>query len=367
MGAVTLKSVERAAERLQAAGLGQTSWEAALDGLAAVTGSTGAQLIGLGSQATVPLNVMTGVPPETGRDFVAVGGGDPAVNSRVRIGARAAELEVLDETAFTTETDMRLNPDYAEWIRAWDMHHTCLTNLVKAPDRHAGLALLRSERQGNVDDEQKRAFAVLAAHARSAVRTQMALESQGAELLAGAMEAVRATAFFCDAAGRVQGMTLSAEAMLSAGDVLRLSDGGVLTTACERDRAGFEMALAAAVDGDAPAFAVAARRLDSDDKAFIEAAPLPPVCAPGFGARALVIVHGLEADETRMAVAAGSIYGLSAGEAAIAAQLAAGRSPAAIAHDRQVSLGTVRTQVRRIYEKVGVSSQLELAARLPRL
>ena len=44
-----------------------------------------------------------------------------------------------------------------------------------------------------------------------------------------------------------------------------------------------------------------------------------------------------------------------------------GRSPAAIAHERRVSLGTVRTQVRRIYEKIGVTSQLELAARLPKL
>src|SRR5690606_24043835 len=127
----------------------------ALDGLAAVTGSTGAQLIGLGSEATVPFNVMTGVPAETGEAFVAVGGGDPAVNSRVRVGMRAAELEVLDETAFTTAADMRLNPEYGEWVRTWDMHHTCLTNLVAEPDRHAGLALLRSERQGNVDETQK--------------------------------------------------------------------------------------------------------------------------------------------------------------------------------------------------------------------
>lgn len=366
MGGVTQKSVEETAELFQAAGLGQGSWEAALDGLAAVTGSTGAQLIGLGSEATVPFNVMTGVPVETGEAFVAVGGGDPAINSRVRIGARAAELEVLDETAFTTAADMRLNPEYAEWIRTWDMHHTCLTNLVKEPERHAGLALLRSERQGNVDDEQKRAFAALARHARAAVRTQMALEAQGAQLLAGAMEAVRATAFFCDEAGRVRGMTASAEALLSAGDVLRLAKG-VLTTACEADRRGLEVALAEALAGGAPAFTVAARRLQTDDRLFLEVAPLPSSSTQGFGPRALVIVHGPGVDEARVAVAAGSLYGLSASEAVIAAQLAAGRSPAAIAHERRVSLGTVRTQVRRIYDKVGVTTQLELAARLPRL
>lgn len=366
MGGVSQKSVEAAAELFQAAGLGQASWEAALDSLAAVTGSTGAQLIGLGSEATVPFNVMTGVPAETGEAFVAVGGGDPAINSRVRIGMRAAELEVLDETAFTTAADMRLHPEYGEWIRAWDMHHTCLTNLVAEPDRHAGLALLRGARQGNVDDEQKRAFAALAAHARAAVRTQMALEAQGAQLLAGAMEAVRATAFFCDEFGRVRGMTASAEALLVTGDVLRLNRG-VLTTACEADRRGLGRALAEALAGGAPAFAVAARRLRTDDRVFLEVAPLPSSSTPGFGPRALVIVHGPGVDEARVATAAGSLYGLSASEAAIAAQLAAGRSPAAIAHARRVSLGTVRTQVRRIYEKVGVGSQLELAARLPRL
>lgn len=366
MGGVTLESVEQAEERFRQAAIGQASWGAALDGLAAVTGSTGAQLIGLGSEATVPFNVMTGVPPETGPDFVAVGGGDPAVNSRVRIGMRAAELEVLDETAFTTAADMRLNPDYAEWIRRYDMHHTCLTNLVKEPDLNAGLALLRSERQGNVSDEQKRAFAALAAQARAAVRTQMALEAQGAQLLAGAMEAVRATCFFCDESGRVRGMTASAEALLSAGDVLRLHKGA-LTTVCEADRRGLETALAMAVAGSAPASAVAVRRLNGDDRVFIEASPLPASTTPGFGPRALLIVHGRGVDEARVAVAAGALYGLSTGEAAIAAQLAAGRSPAAIAHTRQVSLGTVRTQVRRIYEKVGVTSQLELAARLPRL
>ena len=366
MGRAIQESVEGAAELFRAAGLGHGSWEAALGLMAAITGSTGAQLIGLGSEATVPFNVMTGVPDETGEAFVAVGGGDPAINSRVRIGLQAAELEVLDETAFTTAADMRLNADYAGWIRTWDMHHVCLTNLVKEPDRHAGLALLRTEREGNVNDEQKRVFAFLARQARVAVRTQMALESQGAQLLSGAMEAVRATAFFCDDFGRVRGMTASAEALLSAGDVLRLRSG-VLTTVCEADRRGLEVALTEALTGRAPTFAVAARRLNTDDRLFIEVAPLPSASTPGFGPRALVIVHGPGMDEARVAAAAGSLYGLSAGEAAITAQLAKGRSPAAIAHERRVSLGTVRTQVRRIYEKVGVASQLELAARLPRL
>ena len=39
---------------------------------------------------------------------------------------------------------------------------------------------------------------------------------------------------------------------------------------------------------------------------------------------------------------------------------------AVIAHDRRVAVGTVRSQIRRILEKSGSSSQLEFAARLHR-
>lgn len=91
--------------------------------------------------------------------------------------------------------------------------------------------------------------------------------------------------------------------------------------------------MAEALAGGAPVFAVAARRLHGDDRVFIEVAPLPSSITPGFGPRALVIVHGPRVDQARMA-AAGSLYGLSASEASIAAQLAVGHSPAAVAHER---------------------------------
>ena len=51
-------------------------------------------------------------------------------------------------------------------------------------------------------------------------------------------------------------------------------------------------------------------------------------------------------------------------EAAIAGKLAAGHSPLAIASEAQVSLSTVRVQLRSIFAKAGVGSQLELVARL---
>src|SRR4051812_22574003 len=106
-----------AIERFQAAGLGEGSWLDALEGLAVLTGSVGGELIGLGSEAAVPFNWMTGIDPDAPAEFVAAGGGDPRVNSRVRIGGRAPELTVLDESAFTSVEDARRFPAYGEWIR----------------------------------------------------------------------------------------------------------------------------------------------------------------------------------------------------------------------------------------------------------
>ena len=358
--------MDEAVALLEGAGVGQAGWEAALDSVARVTGSMGAQLIGLGRDALIPFNLMTGVPPEAVADFEAAGGGDPRVNSRVRVGSRSDELVVLDEAAFTTEADMRRHPDYANWIHTYDMHHTCLTTLVKGPDSLVGLALLRGRRHGHIDDEAKRAFARLAGRARSAVRTQIALQDQSMLLAAGMMEAMGATVFICDDHGRVRAMTPSAEALLAAGDFLRLRSG-TLTAAREADQAGLGALIAAAAGKlETPRSLTAVRQSTGDDVLLLEAAPLPPGHGPRLGARVLVIALAPTSDEARLAEAARALYGLSAAESAVAAQLALGRNPAVIAHGRSVSIGTVRSQVRRILEKAGAASQLEFAALLAR-
>ena len=67
-----------------------------------------------------------------------------------------------------------------------------------------------------------------------------------------------------------------------------------------------------------------------------------------------------------MAGAAQALYGLSPSESLIAGLLATGRSVSAIAEQRRTSIGTVRSQVRRVFEKAGASSQIKLVASLAR-
>src|SRR5690606_7768458 len=60
-----------------------------------------------------------------------------------------------------------------------------------------------------------------------AVKAQIALEHKGAELLAGALEALSLTVFIFNAQGSVCAMTPSAELMLSEGRLLKLKSGSL--------------------------------------------------------------------------------------------------------------------------------------------
>lgn len=211
------------ADAFHAAALGAGSWLDALSGLAAATGSRSGELIGLGSGHTVPFNWVTDLGQDWEEEFVAIGGGDPAANPFVRAGAQATALKVLTSADFVTPKERRSNYFLADFARRHDMPYICLTPLIKESGMLVGLAVLRSARQGEIGARERAVFTSLAPHMRSAVKTQMALEHQGALLVAGAMEAHQ------HLGGRRHGLHCSQavadENRHGKGDVLRLKLG----------------------------------------------------------------------------------------------------------------------------------------------
>ena len=352
-------------EAFHAAAIGDLDWETPVRALADATGSLGGELIGLGRDCLVPFNLITGAAPEAAAEFLAAGGGNPAVNSRVRIGSQARELEVLDEAAFTTASDIRANPEYGEWIRRHQVEHVCLTPLVKEPHLLVGMAVMRGSRQGHIDAERKRVFAAIAPHVRRAVKTRMALQDQRLDSMMRGLTATRTAAFVCDPFGHVRAMTAPAEALARAGHALRLSHGR-LTPRHHRDAPRLSLLIGEAFRGGAGPMRPIALHDADGLPVLIEAAPIPRDGVLSFGDGVLVIVHQPSDDQARMAGAAQALYGLSPSESLIAGLLATGRSVSAIAEQRRTSIGTVRSQVRKVFEKAGVSSQVELVASLAR-
>lgn len=354
-------------ERFQLAALGEVQWLDAIAGLAAATGSRSGQMIGLGNAAAVPFNWMTEMPPEASEHFVAVGGGDPRINRRVGVGGSVPELHVVADADFPAYGRPDDPPELIGWFERFDIPHICLSPLLKEDGILVGLAVLRSEKNGHITAEQKRVFAHLAPHVRAAVRTQMALHTQGAAMITGAMEALSIAAFVCDMRGKVLACTPMAEQRLADGTHLKLQNRALFACNPADARVLAAAVFTAAFGGGAesPPGSIILRDAEGHDPVLVEVASLPlGRHAFGFDAAALVTVRPRRTADGRAELVARALYGLTATEAAIAADMVSGLAPQAIAQRRGAAVTTIRTHIRRIFEKAAVTSQLELVAEL---
>lgn len=360
------------ADAFHAAALGAGSWLDALAQLAKATGSRAGELIGLGSEHAVPFNWVTDLGPDWVEEFLAIDGGNPAVNPFVRAGVRARPLEVLASSDFVTPEERRRGYFLADFARRHDTSYICLSPLIKEHESVIGLAVIRSASEGEINAQQRAVFASLVPHVRTAVRTQMALEHQGAQLIAGALEALSLTAFVCDRAGAVKAMTPTAEALVSEGAALRLKNGQLRAANPADTRRltdGIDAAIGAIIRPDTPRGNAIVVRGTTGEPLTLTVVPLPRTeHAFGFNPRVLVVARAPKAqDAGRTRVLLQSAYGLTAAEAEVALRLGNGEHAEAIAGTRGVSVSTVRAQIRSIFAKLGVRRQSELVARIRHL
>jgi len=356
-------------DAFQTAGVTGDGWYAALDALARATGSRAGELIGLGSANTVPFNWVTDLGPEWVKDFIAVGGGDPAVNPFVRAGAPLPVLEVRSSEEFITAGERRSDRFLNEHVGRYDIPHVCLTPLVKDSGMLVGLAVMRSASQGEIPRAERDTFASIAPHVRAAVLTQMALEHQGAALVRSAMEALSLPVFVCDGKGRVRALTPAAEGLVTNGSGLRLAQGRLHGSTLAETKAlsdAIDRAVLGLTRPGAPlAQTVVVRAKDGSAPLALEVVALPRRAFEfGFGARVLVVAPRREAQGARRQVILRAGYGLTGAEADVALELGNGKTPERIAQERGVALGTVRAQIKAVYAKLHVNRQVELTAKL---
>ncbi|MDQ8027689.1 MAG: helix-turn-helix transcriptional regulator [Brevundimonas sp.] len=365
---MTEEDVVEVIERFRAAGFGEGSWTDALGGLADLTGSMGGELIGLGADAAVPFNWMTGLPQEAAAEFIAVGAGDPRVNSRVRVGLSAPELAILDEADFTSADDARRFPAYGEWLRRYDLAHGCLSPLLRQDGLLVGMAVMRTASQGGVTPEQKRAISLIAPHVRGAVRTQLAIGRQGWALANPMLEMMSQAAIICDAHGRLIACSAGAQSALVSQANLRILRGQVMAVR-ERDDRALRSAIArvAGATTSPPFSPVVLRDRDGHAPIVISLTAAPLIYRLRHGPSALLILPSAPDRDEKISSIARELFDLTRTEALIAARLAGGSGPQAVAESMNIAIGTVRTHIRRVFEKCEVRSLVELVALLNRL
>ena len=209
--------------------IGQRAWAEALAMLAAITRVKSGELIGFGE---APLQIITEVGEEELDQFRAARGHDPAVSSRVRVGMRAREMRVLDESDFTTAEDRRRDGAYGRVLDAIDIPFAHLAVLERTSESVLGLTLLSPARLGPMDADRRRVLEAALPHVRSTVRFQRAAEDRAMALTADGFERAGVAAFLLDRSLRLRACSAPADALLSRGDFrldagrLRLCNGG---------------------------------------------------------------------------------------------------------------------------------------------
>lgn len=358
-------------DMFSAAAMGAAKWPEALFGLAAATGSEGVQLVGFGPRSVENFMWVADPEDEWVHTIDDAGGSDAYFNPRLRAGLEAPVLALITDPDIISREERRRHPLYADFFDRYNRPYICATTLIRESNSHVGVAALRTSQQGEINDHQRAAFSSLAPHIRAALQTQKLLEGESAKLIAGTLEAVSITAFVCDRQGMVRAMTPTAEELIQDSSVLYLRHGQ-LAAASHTQSSRLAEAIGIVAGGLSKPGAPLPRTLALADAAgqslALSVLPLPHrAFTLGFEPRALVVVRGLRQDLAATLQILQTACGLTATEAQIVLQLADGRTPAAIAAGRAVSLHTVRTQIKSIYAKLQVRRQVELIARINQL
>jgi DNA-binding CsgD family transcriptional regulator len=363
-------------DAFNAAAVSGSDWQGPLEMLAAATGSRCAQLVGFGSDMT-PFNLISGLDDDTVQALTELGGADPRFNPRIETGMRLGALRTMTDADVAAPGERRRHPFYADLLPRFELPHICAMMLEQAPARNVGIALLRTGREGEASDQQRRYFASLGVHLRSAARNWLQLGDQASSIIAGALDAVSMAAFICDRHGSVKALTSQADELVRQSGGLRL-DRGRLSVSCRKSsKLMREVIERAATCAQAPSVGAAgdllARRVVIEQPnaslLLIDVLPLARQ-AHGFAfdPRVLVIVRNARQGRRQIPpIVLSSAFGLTRAEIEVALSFAEGSSLDDIARQRARSVETVRVQMRSIFRKLGVRRQSELVALLNQL
>jgi DNA-binding CsgD family transcriptional regulator len=202
--------------------------------------------------------------------------------------------------------------------------------------------------------------------------------ADGTRQLASVLQLMPNPALLINGRGRVTFANTAAEALLRTGDGLLIDSGGDLqfTAAFPAESAALARTLAqalavAAGTGDALGEPLRLTRPSGAPPLLVLPVPLPP---PTFElwnllepARVLVLIIDPAAQRQRKASTVQAAFGLTHAEARVAVLVADGLTGPQAAEALGISLSTVKTHLKRCFDKIGVHSQVALARLLATL
>ncbi|MCW5695159.1 MAG: helix-turn-helix transcriptional regulator [Bauldia sp.] len=244
---------------------------------------------------------------------------------------------------------------FTDHLSKLDVGHIAMALSNDACDRRLAIVLYRTIRQEPFCRKELAALRVLLPHI-SRVQT---LYQDSRIAVAGTIESIQSPAFVLDRQGRVVAHNLLADDLLASTDSpLRLANG-IIESNCGNTNA-IEAALGSALAGNdcGATIPLGLRR----DAWAVTIVPTSPERAAMFNPDAGGLALAILARAVPTADGPSSLPGLSLIERQIVSLISDGWSLRQIADHRGVSYETIRSNVKRIFDKTGARTQKQLAA-----
>lgn len=257
---------------------------------------------------------------------------------------------------------------YREWAKPQHLVDFVASVLDKSTTSAAIFGVFRHERDGVVDEETRRRMRLLVPHVRRAVLIGRVIDfgKSEAAALADTLDGLAAGMFLVDRAGRLVHANAAGQAILSAGDYLRVVEGRLLAPEPEADRTMRE-AFGAAGEGDA---AIGTRGITiplvaRDGECHV--AHILPLTAgarrragKAYAAAAAIFVHKAANYAVLPPEVIARHYTLTPTELRVLLAIVEVGGVPEVAEVLGVAESTVKTHLGRVYEKTGAGRQADL-------
>jgi len=274
--------------------------------------------------------------------------------------------EVFSTSTIMPHAEFLQSRFYRECIRPQGWVDNICVYLDRNAEGHAGLAVARTEHEGVADEPARERMRLLVPHLRRAVLIGNLLELKTAQAasFADALDGLSAAVLFVDASARITHANAAGRAMIAEGDILRGSLGRLAAGDPEVNRALRDIFLAAA-GGDAAVGAngVAVPLTARDGERYV--AHVLPLSSGnrrgvGYAAVAALFVQKAALAASSPPAAIAKAYRLTPMELRVLLAIVEVGGAPEVAEALGIGEGTVKTHLKRLYQKTGARRQADL-------
>lgn len=273
-----------------------------------------------------------------------------------------------------TDEEIETHPIYTEFLAPLGLRWAAGVQVLPQSGVSVALTVHRAPSKPPYADDELALLTLLGQHVEQALRLGLRLSDAEAvgRGLGDSLGRLAVGAFVLDDGGRVVFANGRAEAMLCHAFALR---AGVLAcrSASDQKRLTSLLAHCGRIAGDHPPAEAAAPFVIEDGATRLAVYALPLAAGEHpperllTGGRTILLAVAIGAGEPLDPGLLRDVCGLTLGEARVASLIANGLGPVAVADRLQVTENTVRSVLKRVFGKLDVSRQSELAALLASL